>query len=239
MHQLFSIVILLVILINSTSIAQNSTYHKDAIQLAARLTTDKATSSISEHLIYSIEDALVAVSEDPSIAANAVTYRYDIHASEIANVSNIRIIIGKESDWGKDLSQNPIQRTFPAYDLKLEVVETTDAYIVLDASSTKPLNMRFVANEISILDGVWMVELPGGSSTDSDIKLRVVEEGYIITYSYQTGDCLGSCDEVHYWEFGVEHNGNVTFLGEHGADLAANSNRTEEDFFTQLDALRP
>lgn len=218
---------------------QDDSYNRDAIQLAARLVASQSTGEISEHLIYSIEDALIAVAQSPYVAANAVAHRYDIHTSPTANISNARIILGKEAAWSQDISDNPIQKILPNYKFTLEVIESTDAYVVLNLSSKRAINMKFIANQISYLENVWMVELPTASLNKDDIRLKEIEGGYLLTYVYHTGNCDATCGETHYWNFEVEHNGNVKFLGEHGVDLAVNSYDTEENFFTLLDELRP
>lgn len=218
--------------------AQDSQYYNDAVQLAARLVVNDLSADIPEHLVYSIEDALVAVSENPSVAAQAVSLKYDIHTSPIANTSNVRIIVGKETKWLKDLSKSPVHKMLPAHTFNVKMVEETDSYIVLNVASETALNMKFVANELSILDDIWMVELPSNHMDGNDIKLRKINEGFIITYSYKTGNCSTGCEETHYWEFGVEPDGSITFIGEHGSDLA-NSKTDEDYFFTLLEEIRP
>lgn len=239
MKRLFMLTLSSFILFSSNAFTQDESYSKDAVQLAARLVADQSTGEISEHLIYSIEDALVAIAQSPYVAANAVAHRYNIHTSPTANVTNIRVILGKEADWSENIADNPIQKILPNYELSLEVVESTDAYVVFNISSNKAINMKFIANQVSYLEHVWMVELPSAALYKDDIRLKEIEGGYVVTYVFQTGNCEGACAERHYWDFEVEHNGTVTFLGEHGVDLAANSLDTEEDFFTQLEELRP
>lgn len=239
MKRLFMLILLSFIFFSFNIQAQDDSYNDDAIQLAARLVADQSTGEISEHLIYSIEDALIAVAQSPYVAANAVTHRYQIHASPSVNVKNARIILGKEAAWSKNIAENPIQKILPNYEFTLDVIETTDTYIVLNFASKKTLNMKFIANEISYLENVWMVELPTTSLSKDDIQLKEIEGGYIITYVYHTGSCEGACGETHYWSFEVEHNGNVKFLGEHGVDLAVNSQDTEKSFFSLLSEQRP
>jgi|VirMetMinimDraft_7_1064189.scaffolds.fasta_scaffold30733_2 hypothetical protein len=239
MKRLFMLILLSFIFVSFNIQAQDNSYSKDAVQLAARLVVNESIGEISEHLIYSIEDALVAVAESPYVAANAVAHRYNIHTSPVANITNARIILGKEAKWSDDISDNPIQKILPNYEFTLDIAETTDAYVVLNFSSKKAVNMKFIANEISYLENVWMVELPTTSLNKDDIRIKKIDGGYILTYVYHTGDCESSCGETHYWNFEVEHNGNVQFLGEHGADLAVNSQDTEKSFFTLLDQQRP
>lgn len=237
MGRLFTLILLSYMSINIE--AQDNSYRNDAIQLAARLVANQSTGEISEHLIYSIEDALIAVAQSPYVAASTVAHRYDIHTSPVANITTARIILGKEATWSEHFSENPIQKILPNYKFTLALTESTDAYVVLNLSSEKALNMKFIANEISYLENVWMVELPTASLNKDDIRLKEIEGGYVITYVYHTGSCEGACGETHYWNFEVAQNGRVKFLGEHGADLALNSRDTEENFFTLLDKLRP
>ncbi|MBL4649518.1 MAG: hypothetical protein JKY03_07280 [Aureispira sp.] len=237
MKKLFMLILLSFIFFSSN--AQGDSYSNDAVQLAARLVVNQATGEISEHLIYSIEDALIAVAQSPYVSANAVAHRYQIHTSPTVNVKNARIILGKEATWSQDISENPIQKILPNYKFTLEVIETTDTYVVLNFASEKTLNMKFIANEISYLNNVWMVELPTIILNKDDIQLKEIEGGYLLTYVYHTGSSEGDYGETHYWNFEVKHNGNVKFLGEHGADLAVNSQDTEKSFFTLLNEQRP
>lgn len=239
MKVLFMFILLSFIFFSVSIQAQDDFYSKDAVQLAARLVANQSTGEISEHLIYSIEDALVAVAQSASVPANAVAHRYDIHTSPTANVKTARIILGKEAAWSENISENPIQKIFPNYEFTLEVTEATDSYVVLNFSSEKNINMKFVANEISYLENVWMVELPTKALNKDDIRLKEIDGGYVLTYVYHTGNCEGACGETHYWNFEVEHNGQVKFLGEHGVDLMVDSQDAEKSFFSLLNEQRP
>lgn len=239
MVTLFSITSLFVLMAFSVSSAQEKiSYKSDAIQLAARLTVGEPTAEISEHLIYSIEDALTAISQSSFVAAQAVSYKYNIHAATTTNISNVRIIVGKETDWGKDYTETPIHKLLPTYELAIQKVEETDAYVVLDVSTHKPMNMKFIASELSVIEEIWMVELPTIPQLGNDIFLRPIAEGYIITYAYKTGGSNGDNIETHYWEFGVTPSGEVSFIGEHGADLSNATTATENNFYSLLNGGR-
>lgn len=233
MALLFSIISLFVLMAFSVS-AQEVSYKSDAIQLAARLTAGSPTAEISEHLIYSIEDALVSISQSSFVAAQAVAYKYHIHTANSTNTQNVRIIIGKETNWGEDFSNSPVHKLFPSYQFNIKAIEETDTYLVLDISANQPMNMKFIASELSVLDEIWMVELPSTPYWGNDIHLRQVEEGYIITFSYKTGSKDADNIETHYWDFGVSHSGEVSFIGEHGADLSTATTSTENNFYTLL-----
>lgn len=233
MLKLFSVTILLSMMQSYLIQAQDSEYYKDAVQLSARLVEKEFSYEIPEHLIYSIEDALTAVSHCSFLAANTVCHQYDIHSSPTTNTYNLRIIVGKDAAWSEDLSKTPIHKIFPF--LMVKQHEETDAYFVYDISSENPINMKFIANELSVIDDIWMVELPSVSKTGNDIKLNRDEAGFFtILYSLKMGSCEVGCNDRHYWKFKVSPGGDVEFLGEHGADLS-NSEKEEKDFFSLLD----
>lgn len=235
MLKLFSVCILLYL--PSFIQAQQSEYYKDAVQLSARLVEKEFTYEISEHLIFSIEDALLAIEHSSFVAANVVCHKYNIHASKTTNTSNLRIIVGKEAQWSDDLTQTPIHKIFPF--LTVKQVEETDAYFVYDISSKDAINIKFIANELSVIDDIWMVEIPSIAKKGNDIHLSQNESGdFTITYSLKMGNCEVGCNDRHYWKFVVTQGGDVSFKGEHGADLS-NSAKEEKDFFSLLDEQKP
>jgi enoyl reductase-like protein len=237
MLKLFSIFTFLFSVFLSPSQAQDSPYYRDAVQLAARLSVDNPSAEISQHLIYSIEDALIAVSLSPSISANVVSHKYSIHASSTTNSSYIRIIVSKDAKWIKDKHQNPIQTIFPAQKFDLKEIESTESYVKFEISTEQPSNMKFIANELSVIEDIWMVELPTVQKDRTDIKLTLEEDVFVITYSLKPENCDIGCDKRHFWEFNVKANGEVSFIGEHGADLI-NPETDEKDFYLLLDQLQ-
>jgi hypothetical protein len=233
MLKLFSVTMLICITQVLFIQAQNSEYYKDAVQLSARLVEKNFSYEIPEHLIYSIEDALIAVSHSSFLAANVVCHKYDIHSSPTTNIHNLRLIVGKEAAWSNDLSNTPVHQIFSF--LTVKELEETDAYYVYDISSAKAINMKFIANELSVIDDIWMVEMPSLSKTSNNIKVAQNENGsFTIVYSLKMGSCELACNDRHYWKFEVSPGGNVQFVGEHGADLS-NPEKEEKDFFSLLD----
>ncbi len=237
MLKLFSVTLLFLLIQVPFSKAQDSEYFQDAIQLSARLIVDESSSEIPEHLIYSIEDALIAISHSTFVASNVVCHKYSIHTTKSTNTKNLKIIVGKEANWSTDLTKTPVHSLFPS--LKVKETEETDAYFVYEISSDKAINMKFIASELSVINDIWMVELPSIAKPGNDIKLQKKEEGgFLITYSLLTGNCELGCNERHYWKFEVSAGGEVSFLGEHGTDLT-NPEKAEKDFFSLLDEQQP
>jgi len=238
MFKLVSTSLLIILLSTSWVEGQKSIFYKDAVQLAARLVEDNPSGEIPSQMIQSIESALMAVAESPSPAANAVMHQYNIHPLPKANTHNAVIIVDKKADWLKDLSKTPIHQAVPNIkELKLTQKEATDAYVIIDISCDRPVNMKFVANEISVVNDIWMVEVPTIKSDGSDVLIRKVGNDLLLTFAYKFKQCATGCEEAHYWEFNVSKNGTVEFLNEYGADLSALDQ--DDDFFTVIDELRP
>ena len=216
--------------------AQNSQFKEDAIQLAARLAEESQSDIISKELITSVENALVAISTSPSPAANAVIHKYAIHPLETSNVKNAMIVVDKNASWIGDLSQTPVHDVIPQSEgIKLVQKEATDDYVLLELSYKEPANMKFIANEISVVDDVWMVEVPTKKQDGSDINIRKIGDSYLFTFAYKFNGCETGCEDAHFWEFSVNKKGEVEFLNEYGSDL---KDLKDDDHFTVIDDMR-
>ncbi len=217
--------------------AQKSYFYQDAVQLAARLVENDNTHEIPQDLIKKIEEALESISNSPSPAANAVMHQYNIRTLNTTNTANAMIIVDKSAEWIKDLSTTPIHDFLPQNaNVALKQKEATDDYIMLEMTSELPINMKFIANEISVVNDIWMVEVPITREIGSDIDIRPAADGYLLTFSYRFTRCETGCEDAHYWEFGVDANGEVEFLNEYGSDLSALF--PEDDIFTIINEIK-
>lgn len=238
MQYLLLMTVLCLSLPHQALFAQDKTYHDDAVQLAARLSQDQPERLLSEHLIYSLEDALVAVSESHFVAAHAISERFNIHALATASTTRLRIIVDQSADWLQHLEQTPIHQVILSEKFSLTLVEATEQYSILELFSEEDMNMKFIASELSVLNQIWMVEMPSIVRGFGDIKVKESAEGFHLTYQYNPKACSGDCAEAHYWTFEVSLDGLVNFVGEHGSDLADNSEDDEDYFFSLLEQLR-
>ena len=203
--------------------AQFDDFSEDALQLAARIVENNQSHVIPTKLIYQL--------------ANAVVHQYDIHPMNLANTENVFVIVDKNSLWIENLSNTPIHNLVPEPSkLSLKVKEETNDYSMLELSYNDPINMKFVANEVSVLDDVWMVEVPIQSMDASDIQVRKISNGFIFTYIYKFKGCETGCEEAHYWEFSVSDNGMVEFINEYGSDITPETK--SEKKVTVIDGLR-
>lgn len=214
----------------SVGYAQESLFYKDAVQLAARLVQEQPSEQIPQELIHGIEDALATLSESNSSAANAVIYKYNIHPLASTNTSNIRLVVDKGATWVNDLEKTPIHEVFSDQEIfSIKEGNSTDDFIVLDLHANSPLNMKHVANEVSVVNDIWMVEIPVEKKDGSDIQIKKIPNGFLFTFAYKFTNCEIGCEEAHYWEFNVTNGEEIEFIGEYGADLPT---LKKKDLFT-------
>ena len=213
----------LIMLLVESLCAQQEKYYNDAVPLAARLSQEERFSELPKHLIYTIEDVLVLVADSPYQEAKAVRQQYHIHAATRSSTQKLQLVIDNQAPWLDDLKgDNPITTYLHQQVIQLHILEQTEQYTLIELHSEQALNMRYLANELSILEYVWLVEIPSVQQAAKDIQLLAAEGGYRLIYS-----CSVSLEEqeVHYWEFFVSATRAVTFVGEYGAALTAQKSK--------------
>ncbi|MCP4439782.1 MAG: hypothetical protein GY810_12635 [Aureispira sp.] len=218
----------------STTTAQTVSYSNDAVQLAARVVnSSNVAAEIPEHLIHSIHDALMAVAEDNSQEAYLVAQTHNIHTFKRVNTSTVHLMVDANAGWltkllaGKSKIGNvPFTNLLERYNLKVSVLDELEDIKMLEITSDQPMNMKFIANELSMIDDVFMTEVPLPSGDGSDIDIKKVEGGWMITYHLKYDNCESLCKYDHYWQFGVTDASQVSFLGEYGSDLSTYIDKT-------------
>lgn len=215
--------------LSNVSSAQTTLYYNDAVELAARVVnSSNIDAEIPKHLIHSIEDALVAVAEDHSQEAYLISQTHAIHTFKHINTSSVNIMVDANANWldkllaGKSKIGNlPLSNLLERYKLKVQVLEELDGITMLEITSSQPMNMKFIANELSMVDDVFMTEVPLPTGDGSDIDIKKIEGGWMIAYHLKYKNCESLCKYDHYWHFGVTETGVVSFLGEYGSDLTS------------------
>lgn len=216
-------IILGVLCLVSLGRAQQGVYYKDAVQLAARLSSEEKIAEISEHLIYTIEDALLSVAKSSHRKAQVVAQHYNIHAATLSSTQQLHLIVDNKAPWLHHLKEeNPISTYLQQPTIQLQILEKEEEYTLIELYSEQALNMKFLANELSILEHVWLVEIPSEQRGGKDIQLLATKEGYHLIYSCPV---QAHSQLLHYWEFLVSSTGEVTFLGEYGAALTTQLNK--------------
>lgn len=215
--------------LHNSSSAQTGVYHNDAVQLAARIVSNSnIDAEIPQHLIHSIEDALVAVAEYNSKETYLIGQTYTIHTFERVNTSTVHMMVDANANWlnklldGKSKIGNALlANLLDRYELDIKVLEELDDIKMLEITSSQPMNMKFIAHELSMIDDVFMTEVPLPTGDGNDIDIKKIEGGWMIAYHLKYNNCESLCKYDHYWHFGVAETGEVSFLGEYGSDLTS------------------
>lgn len=216
------------ILLGGANIAttQNASvgYYNDAIQLAARVAADMNESAdISANMTAELTVALEAIANSSSEAAELVNKKLHIHAFQYANTSSLQIYVDANAQWVQTLTkdknsieQTPLRDFALMHDLRLTEITNIDGIFMLSMQSNKPKNMKFIANEVSFVDDVIMVELPAQIGDGHDIKAKRINGGWMISYIYKYQDCISGCRKQCEWQFGVSNDSSVVFMGLYG-----------------------
>jgi hypothetical protein len=202
-------------------------YRSDAEQLAARLLEkDETIEEIPLSLIDSLENILLLVAEFDHPKARVVSQKFDIHTRAICDVHNFHFVAETTTPWVNAFLKNAnatpsvFRDIFAAYSgLSISITDSGTDYCEFNFHSDNAMNMSFFAREISKLKGIDAVLLGGNDQSDtktSDIQIRRIMHGWVVSYYFRTGS---SHEEQYYWQFGVNDEGNVRFLGEYGAAI--------------------
>lgn len=239
---LFTFLITATTYAQSITKADQSKYYDDAVQLAARLTSGSNSAEIPQHLIFTIEDMLVKIANHDSKKSSVVTGQYDIHTFQFVNTHEVHVYAESAIKWVKEieegkekLSNKPLQRVLERYNLKVETLSGANALSTVVFSSENPINIRFIASELSMIDGVMLTEIPAPEGDGNDIQVKQVQGGWVFTYYHKYNNCESGCTNKYYWQFGVSEAGEVNFLGEYGTQLPPNYKTEEEGLLGKKD----
>jgi hypothetical protein len=61
-----------------------------------------------------------------------------------------------------------------------------------------------------------MVELPAQNGDGHDIKAKRINGGWVLSFIYKYEDCISGCKKQCDWQFGVDYDNQVKFLGLYG-----------------------
>lgn len=201
-----------------------TTYYADAVQLAARAAQDlNESAQISLDMVAELTIALEAIANSGLVTAELVTKELNIHAFTYANTNSVQVYADVNAPWVQkllddknNLDKSPLKTFVQFHDLTLSHIKNLDGIMMLTLQSKAPKNMKYIANDISFLDDVIMVELPAKNGDGHDIKAKRISGGWIISYIYKYEDCLSGCKKQCEWQFGVDYNNHVQFLGLYG-----------------------
>lgn len=196
---------------------------QDAIQLAARLLEhNQVVEEIPNVLIDSIFNILNNIAKS-SLKESVIIDEFDMQAYPKVDVYSINFLADAAADWVKAFLANPQYIPAPldylAYSyegISLELIQASPIYCEFKLHSTVPMNMANFARQISNLPDIDMVMLGGNdkranTNQKTDIKLERIDGAWVVSYYYKANK-----SSEYYWQFSLEDNGTVNFIGEYG-----------------------
>lgn len=200
--------------------------HEDAVQLAGRLVAiSNETAVISEQQVRNIEKALVSVAQSNLPQARLVCGTLGIHAFPKVNLHDINIYVEEHVRWAHELmrgdkpSNSILAGIMEENGLTAALLSNHNGLMAFRLYSSEPINARYVANLLSLAKDVLLAEVPVTDGDGSDISIKQVQGGWMVTYNLRYNNCSIFCKNEHSWQFGVRESGDVVFMGEFGDEL--------------------
>lgn len=204
-------------------------YKRDATRLAIRLINkeqrlSQQTITVPADLAQAIYNALVAVRVSDYGAIDTIAIKYGVRSFPVPNVENIILVFEHDAAWVEPLKQrrdttsspsiNQLIRQYNLVMTKMVYLDEERAGLVLN--SMEPLNIPALTMKFFTEEGIGSIEevLPYGDGNDIDITRT--KEGWELTYSVRFGNCMNQCQKYHNWKFGVNEEGEVSYLGNSG-----------------------
>jgi len=201
-------------------------YLKDAEQLVLRRILDEQLPEKDDFLLPQADvdrvlEALAAVyhAADDLNPANKVVNDLQIHTLQRRSLNGVILYLDSSYEWtqewmsGNPLTGNPdIDNLMNTYNLTIKNIMTSIGNaVVLESANT--LNTTALAKAFEIIEGVDLVS-PNGLAGDGD-DIAMLEYGTEIVLQYSTGegDCPSGCTSHEYWNFSVDEDCEVEFLG--------------------------
>ena len=217
---------------SSLSKYKEKKYKKDASRLALRLLNVEGNYKsvrphLPEDLVQSIYNALVAIHISKSPQAEAVTSVHKLHTFPSPNVDRFLVMYRRDAPWalplrlgGNETTNEQINSLCEEFGLVIETnvawdEELNSFYI----RAKKSLNIAPIADLFLNIQGIENVDLLQPSGDGNDIVLNQLADGWQLSYLVKFDSCITGCMKKHSWEFKVNTNGEVSFLGETGDDL--------------------
>lgn len=206
-------------------------YLNDAEQLVLRRILDeqlpeKDDIELPQADVDRVLEALAAVynAADNLEAADDVVDIYSIHTFPSRSLNGLILGIDSTYAWtqewmaGNTLTGNPdIDNLINTYNISLANVGIFGNWAVLQSANS--LNTVALSNAFAMIDGVNFAQPDGFAGDGNDIEMLEYGAEIRLQYSRGWGDCPSGCISRHYWEFRIDEDCEVEFLGSSGDPL--------------------
>ena len=193
----------------------------DALQLAARR-VEHRQADIPNDLALQIEAALEALRQSSDEKALEVQ-RHGIKAYPQVNTESLDIWLAENSALAEAYLADPQAYTslspyLEPYGLTVKNVSNKAGSLVLHVEANYPVNMRFLADELSMNLEIDMVEVPMPKHRQTDITARMLNGGDWVLHYHLFFDQSSFEEGYHVWEFNYSKENGLQFVAEYGAD---------------------
>jgi hypothetical protein len=205
-------------------------YKTDATRLA--LNDIQSDSSLRLSLVEIPEDkienyynGIIHIYNQKNISArDSVVDKYNIHSSSTFEMKRLIVGINTSFSWTQFWQNgNPLTGNSQIDSLIITYNINNVEYFagsVVNLTAINPLNMDALGHLFSKIDGVNYAEPNGGIGGSNDIDAQLNDEYINYKFSLGWGDCPSGCIYHHFWEFNVNFNGRVEYLGSYGDPIS-------------------
>lgn len=202
-------------------------YHSSAEKLAVRFINrvDSTRTDVPETVVNTFYNGLVHIAQSGTRAAERVSEEYKIGALAPGHPRQVIVYADSTAPWLDAWRSDTARTGNPSIDVlvdrfKLSFVEFkelkhTSDFTLTILESEELLNMHAVGRYFTKnSDLVRFAGYDGIFGGHRDITVKVTRDSILYTFFYGSGDCPSGCINKHYWDFRVNPDGSVEFLGE-------------------------
>jgi len=215
------------------SVYKQTRYRKDATRLALRLQAGNGASysdisaDVPKATVESIYDALIAVHQSKLKSAKAVTQTHKLHTFPTPSVDRFFVVYKRDATWATPLrlgdnitDSKEINSLLEDYSLKIDRhVDWDEEHNSFNIIASNSLNVAPVAKAFSQIEDVVLVDMLKPNGDGNDIEIKKLNNGWELSYMIKFDSCISGCKKKHIWTFKIDHNNEVSFIGESGDSL--------------------
>jgi hypothetical protein len=203
-------------------------YLEDATRLALRdlLAGGYAEIPIPRDAVQPYYDALVLVYNATGLPArDSVVDAYRIHTFPWPTTRSLMLWAAGSEAWVQRLARRELPTGEPTVDSLLSryslsvgsVYTMHDGDVLLTLGASEPLNVTALAPLFGGITGVRYSEPNGPVGDGNDIQGSTNASAVRLAYSVGYGDCPAGCISRRFYNFSVQADGTVEYLGASGA----------------------
>ena len=197
---------LLILSFSAITFAQSPVTPHNIEALAAQVTKDQQSYLVSKHVIQDVSEALEGV----TITDKFLSVSEELGEVVVANNKSMHTLYvhAFQNKWTNH--DNPLHDMIGGeFEYTFSKVKTSEGMDVFKLESKEPFNVNFISRKISMLDDVFLVDIPSLKKLDTNIIVNKLEDGYTFTFVKNNGS-----NDLH-WKFYISDDGFVMFINKY------------------------